>query len=873
MLGAFVALLAVKSQQDSLPEIFSQPEREAYFREVLSGFERSHLDQFGTSLQDIYTILFEEEAFYALLYRASYLKVDINIELVSLLDDILSEQSIHSSVYDTPRSITNLMAQLAHVEEGDIAFDPAMGTGGLLNTLSRYAHSGVKFIGADTVIRNQVIVALKILMLRPMSVASLNGSAFEFSNRGNLQEYDVVISNPPVGKINMDEAYHKYREAIPNPSADMSLNFIELGIKHLKTDGSAVFLVNMGALFSIGHSKTVRQTWLERGVLRAIVSLPSGLLRHTGLKCALLIFGNVPIKSLKAQTVRFVKAEDCASRSRSRHLELTKTDVQEILVRVLDGEDKENCRDVSHAEINEYEFSLDPNSYLGIGQSDLNRSLAKRWNKIDDIAFVSQGSRLAKIPEGEDPIIQGRNIRAESLDIENLERRNLAEAKGKVQRTQVFDVLLQRIGATPAAYLVRETEVGLAVSDTVFIIRFKDLSVEVVEFIVQYINSEEVGKRISNARSYSVVPTQTLKSIKALEVPIPEKDILETVRQINNLEASLRAEHEKAAECKRALFSGEDSSDIANQLDSARFTADALTSALNRKDDVDYRVGDQYPFPIAYAYRNIYVERDYASIYERQMKYGEQFLSFLVSVGLSLVARYSSQIEDKNAIKSVVTEFSECVKNGVSPGHWQATLQKCCKLLREVKGVKITEEFSQVWFKSTGKKESAFAEATKSKLVGPLNDFKHHRGPSNRHERKKKSLSQRDSIEELLALVEFSTQWDLILVEDIDKGWHSNKLEITASLLKGDHPAFKRVQFFSEESLSKNKLYIRHEGECIPLYPLLSFVYNEKTKREEIFSFDKNTDRGMSLRSFDSGTSIENSEIASDFERWVKPYL
>ncbi|TVZ39351.1 hypothetical protein P886_3752 [Alteromonadaceae bacterium 2753L.S.0a.02] len=412
-----------------------------------------------------------------------------------------------------------------------------------------------------------------------------------------------------------------------------------------------------------------------------------------------------------------------------------------------------------------------------------------------------------------------------------------------------------------------EIDSGIAVEDTVFIIRFNNLKRDEIDFICQFLNSDQVSNRISNSRNYSVIPTQTLKTVRSLEVPIPDNKIIDLVKEMNKLESALKSEYEKSKEYKRALFNGDETVDLLETFEEALFMASSLETALKLKDDINYKVRTQYPFPLAFAYRHIYMEREYAGVYERQMKYGEQMLSFFAAVGVCLAVKYGAESHPEE-VATLLNNYKAYIDKAISPGDLQESLQQSCKLLAGIHTVDMAQDFSRIWYKPGGKKESAFAKNSREKLVSQLNDFKHHRGPSNKHERKVFSKEQTEVLEAMLSHVEFCTKWDLMRIEEIDKGWRSDELEYSVSLLKGDHPAFEQMQFASSRNLSKDKLYIKCGDDFICLYPLISLLYNTNTRREEIFTIDKATKNSYVLKSFESGTSIENSELRSDFEYW-----
>ena len=857
-LGGFIALLAMRSQPvqlNHLPPHEIEPIVEASVQQFLKERLALSFDASGT-----YQIPTNHPALYRLLIESEFLILEEDSELLHLLDEMFPiSASDGTSV--TPECIADLMVRLLDIVQGQAVFDPCMGTGAFLRATQNYVRGEFRYTGADKNTFNLLVVKLKAYLSGQPSYEELSGSAFAFAH--TLPQFDVVIGNPPIGKMPKTEARHRYFDALNGVvSQEMVLNFIELGLQHLKPEGRAAYLVPMGMLFSGGSAEEIRQSWLHRKLLKMVITLPAGLLHHTNLKCAILIFECTS----ECENVRFVLAEDCSERTRGNRHFLSCENASEVLNRSVSAANSNHVIDVSYEKIAEHSFILAPNEYLHT-DTHINKNLSEKWEKIGDIAVVNQGTSLSRVRDGDFPVIRGKDLRTDRLDHDSLGKKDLGSHPKAIRCCEVNDVLLQRIGDNPAAYLVNEKDAGIAVEDTVFIIRFKSLKKDEIDFVCQFLNSDQVGSRISNARNYSVIPTQTLKSIRGLEAPIADTKIIDLVKEMNKLEASLNREHEKSREYKRALFDGDESGNLSERFEEALFMSSSLEASLKLKDDINYRVRTQYPFPIAYAYRNIYLEREYAGVYERQMKYGEQLLSFFAAIGISLSVKYCSE-EYPEDVSKLLNDFNGYINKGISPGDIQANLQQSCKLLTYIESVDIAQDFSRIWYKSGGKKESAFAKDSREKLVSRLNAFKHHRGPANKHERKNGGKDQADVLESMLAHVEFCSKWDLIRIEEINKSWKSEDLEYSVSLLKGDHPAFEQIQFTSDQNLSKDKLYIKFGDDFICLYPLISLSYNENTRREEIFTIDRVLKNSFSLKSFESGTSIECKDLRADFEYW-----
>lgn len=864
-LGAVVTLIALLSRRDSMQTLSYDPRESGWrLRHIVDEFESEFLSSYG-DLSNVYFIPFEHPELYRFLYNATSLCIEFDNEVLQLVDDIYQLPNSRSGEYVTPSSIAEVMTRLVDVSPEEKVLDPSMGSGALFNATQEYVRAPYSFWGGDKNSFNRVIVRLKALLSGLNDYQELPGSVFAFEK--SLPQFDVVLSNPPIGKLPRNEARHRYYDALNgNVAQEMTLNFIELGLQHLKPGGRAAYLVPLGVLFSSGDAERIREIWIKREILKTVISLPPNLLVHTGLRCAILYFQNTRTHA----SVRLIKADDCFESGHRRKNTLSPENIKQILDWNTLEEKYSNVVDVNYEKLKNNNYCLVPNEYLMVKPSRATH-LSERWVRLDDVADVYQGTTLSKVGDGGDPVIRGRDLRTDELDIDVLAKKDLSNHSKPIRRTKANDILLQRIGENPAAYLVKENEQGIAVEDTVFIIRFENIEADEIDIICQFINSDQVSSRISNARNYSVIPTQTLTSIRALEVPIAEKKIIDLVREMNNLEASLKKEYEKAREYKKALFDGYDASDISSSFEDARFTANALEAALKQKDDITYRVRTQYPFPLAFAYRNIYLEREYAGIYERQMKYGEQMLSFLSAVGICLCVKYSSE-SNKDNVVGVLEDYRSYIERGTSPGDLQNILQRTCKILANEE-LSIAQSFSQVWYKPGGKKESVFAKDSRDELVAKLNAYKHHRGPANKHERIIGSEKQATTLESMLTHIEFISDWDLIRIDGIDKRWRSSELEYSASLLKGDHPAFEQIQFNSEQNLSIDKLYIKCHSDYVCLYPLISLAYNPNTRHEEIFTIDKAINNSFSLKSFESGTSVVSKEVRSDFIYWLEQHV
>ncbi len=791
-----------------------------------------------------------------------------NRDLVEILDWIVQSTSFNNIA--TPSSVVDLLLNIAKVQENEEILDPAMGTGGFFSALRKEGKNDLSFSGIELNSQFLYISNLYKYLFNDQDSKFFKGSAFYFYDKFLINSFDVVISNPPVKRIPLIEARHRYGPLIgsDNISSEMSLNFIELSLNCLKENGRAIFLVNMKPLFASGEIKKIRQYWVESGLLKKVIGLPSKLLSHTNAKCAILIFEKNRLNfGNKNNIIKFIKADDCYLSEKRFKRALSEKNIEEIVKRVTVENNNNFSKNVTYEDLLQNEFSLVPDLYMGqeIGSFDL--KLSEIWTPLGEIAEVSRGSTLSHLENGEDPIIQGRDLRIDKINIEDLECKDLSPLTKGIQYTQTNDILLQRIGERPAAYYI-ENESNIAISDTIIIIRFKDFDSLKVKFICQFLNSEEGIKRIKDLHSYSVIQTQSVKKIKELQVPVPEQKIINLVEEMNQIELSLRIEYENAAQLRKSIFGNFEEAELSTNFKKIKLASLVLENSLQQKDDITYKIKSFYPFPLAYPYRNIYLEREYAAIYERQMKFGEYILSFLASIGLSLVYEFKEQIN--KSLKELSEELTNMLSRGISPGDWRKILKLVCSTLKDLDDNLFVDDFTSLWFKGRGNKETEFAQNTLKHIVEKLNNFKHSRGPVNIHEYKEEGKSQKILINNILEDLEFLSQYEIILVDSIDTEWSTGNIFYTASLLKGDHPAFEKITFHTHDRLSKDKLYIKYHNQFISLYPFLSCIYNAATKKVEIFSFDKMSNSKLRLKSFESGTSTSSETVDKDFKHWLK---
>lgn len=412
---------------------------------------------------------------------------------------------------------------------------------------------------------------------------------------------------------------------------------------------------------------------------------------------------------------------------------------------------------------------------------------------------------------------------------------------------------------------------GMIIDQTVFLLRFgKLIDPGQVHFIAEFFNSKRGASHIASFCRSTTVQTLTKTVLQEIDVPIADSALKELVLEASKAELALNRELIRAKNLKHQVFEGLGLEKLADSYDQVRFSVKTLENALEQKDKISYKVAHQYPFPLAYLYRNLYADREWTAIYGRQMKFGEQMLSFLVGVGLSLLAHQREK--HGYSLSDIAEKFRDALSKGVSPGDWWSLLHSVCERLRLVNDCQLATEFSNAWYKGRSSKLSDFARLAQEAFVQKLNDSKHHRGPSTSDECKVAAKAHQGVIDQALLSIEFISQWKFFICEDLNYNAPFKKFSCSISLLMGDHPCFEQEYLSLNRPLSSNHMYISGGGKVVPLSPFISVSYNSDTKRKEIFSLDKRDKKGgYILKSFDSGSSVSaDDEIKETLNQWLE---
>lgn len=334
-------------------------------------------------------------------------------DIYEYLLEILIKKENERGPFITPKSIVQMMVNLAEPNLNDTICDPACGSGSFLveaakllksieepddiepledATILNHFDSSV-FHGCDI---NQGILGIcstNLLFhgIKYPKLKNQNSLSKDVSEEWK-DKFTLILSNPPFGmKINREEIEQDLLDKVENSNKSEIL-FIYLILKILKKNGRALVLVPEGFLFgtSLSHHE-VRQNLVENHKLKAIIALGSGMLKpYTGINTSILLFEKTDIGC--TDKVFFYSLED---ENDITHL-LSSWKKYEQHGSVSGEGDSEKVSIISKEEIASYDYNLSLSRY-----------------RANELLEPPEGFYAIKLGEVQEKIFSGIHLRKE----------------------------------------------------------------------------------------------------------------------------------------------------------------------------------------------------------------------------------------------------------------------------------------------------------------------------------------------------------------------------------------------------------------------------------------------------------------------------
>ena len=311
-------------------------------------------------------------------------------ELIRIANDQSNEQA---GEHFTPRDVIRLMSAILFTPDADelrqpgvirTIYDPACGTGGMVNVGKRYimeeicgdsdVKPSIETYGQELNEQSYAIAKSEALVSGENADNIRLGNSFTEDRFAN-KRFNYIMANPPYGvtwKKDQDfiieesqDPDGRFYAGTPRTS-DGQLLFVQHMLSKMKTDGSRVGVVTNGSpLFSGGAGSgesNIRKWMIENDWLECIIALPKELFYNTGIATYLWFFTNKKPEQRRGN-VQLINAVDfcktCSKSLGNKRYDILEEHVQQILAIYLDFKEGEYCKIFDNDDFGQYELTIE----------------------------------------------------------------------------------------------------------------------------------------------------------------------------------------------------------------------------------------------------------------------------------------------------------------------------------------------------------------------------------------------------------------------------------------------------------------------------------------------------------------------------------
>ena len=313
----------------------------------------------------------------------------------------------------TPNPVAKLLVRLVAPQPGETVYDPACGSGGLLNAAAElvaaagHSRSSVALFGQELDGQSYAIAKVN-MFLHGNSGRVAKGDTLldpKFADDAALRRFDCVVANPPFGmKTTAHSVWDRDRFGrsrwgrVPSKPSEMAfVAHIAHSLAGVPGEddtegedgasaaavGRAAIVLPMGALFRKGVEGEMRRRLLEAGLVEAVVALPENLFFNTSIPASILVLRARPKRDGQ---VLFVDASAGFTKVKKQNT-LEDKHLDQIILAVESAADADGVR-----------TKLVPVSDITAADSDLTvgRWLPQESNVVVDVPAAIEALRAAE---------------------------------------------------------------------------------------------------------------------------------------------------------------------------------------------------------------------------------------------------------------------------------------------------------------------------------------------------------------------------------------------------------------------------------------------------------------------------------------------
>ncbi|MBI4676259.1 MAG: N-6 DNA methylase [Elusimicrobia bacterium] len=322
-----------------------------------------------------------------------------------LLRKFAEGQGQSAGEFFTPREVGRLIGKILRPKQGEEAYDPCCGSGGLLvkceldltEREGRVARP-LKLYGQELTGASFAIARMN-MVIHDMEGEIVRGNTMtnpKFREGGRLKRFDIVVTNPMWNQDNFDpeETYEKDPlDRFSNRGGFASRQSADWAwLQHihasLNEKGRAAVVLDTGAASRGSGSqgdnreKSIRRWFVKKDLIEAVILLPDNLFYNTTAAGIIIVLNNAKAKDRKGK-VLMINAGGEFEKGRPKNF-LTEAAIGKIAAAFHSGKDGERFAKAVKAEeiAGKNDFNLSPSRYVETATATEHRDIQEILNDL-----------------------------------------------------------------------------------------------------------------------------------------------------------------------------------------------------------------------------------------------------------------------------------------------------------------------------------------------------------------------------------------------------------------------------------------------------------------------------------------------------------
>lgn len=220
-----------------------------------------------------------------------------------LMRNFATESGKSKGQFYTPAEVSRILAKVIGIDKcidhDATVCDPACGSGSLLIRALAEVPFEISGYGQEKEGSTAGLAKMNAVLHNKATIKIMAGNTFSdpqfirADNPSELERFDYIVANPPFSLKNWSDGLREfgrftgYGDRPPEKNGDYA--WLMHILKTLKSTGKAAVILPHGVLFRGNAEGTIRQTIVDKGWIKGIISLPPNLFYGTGIPACILI--------------------------------------------------------------------------------------------------------------------------------------------------------------------------------------------------------------------------------------------------------------------------------------------------------------------------------------------------------------------------------------------------------------------------------------------------------------------------------------------------------------------------------------------------------------------------------------------------------